>query len=98
MAKKRRKKKSGTEFSKLIMVAVMATYFIGLFFAMAIILLMMVREPETSASGLSSLLIFIAAPVSTAIGFYSYKAKNENIEKIKNERYFVSEGDSPSDV
>ena len=44
MAKKRRKKKSGTEFSKLIMVAVMATYFIGLFFAMAIILLMMVRE------------------------------------------------------
>ena len=98
MAKKRTKKKTGFEFSKLIMVAVMATYFIGLFFAMVVILLMMIREPGVSASGLSSLLIFIAAPVSTAIGFYSYKAKNENIEKIKNERYFASEGDSPSDI
>ena len=97
MAKKKQKKIK-LEFSKIIMVAVMATYFIGLFFAMAIILLMMVRSPGSSASGLSSLLIFIAAPVSTAIGFYSYKAKNENIEKIKNQRYFTSEGDKPSDI
>jgi hypothetical protein len=38
---------------------------------------------STSLCGLFS---FIAAPVAVAIGFYSNKAKAENVEKIKGNR------------
>ncbi len=76
------------EFSKLILAFVIFSYFIGLGFGMIIIWKILgtgdVTYISTSLCGLFS---YIAAPVAVAIGFYSNKAKAENLEKIKgNER------------
>lgn len=90
----KRKKKNKKEFSKLIMIAVMSTYFIGLIFGMIIICLVIKFEPSSIGMALSSLFGFIGAPVAVAIGFYSYKAKSENVEKIR--KSYGS--DEPTDV
>ena len=68
------------EFSKLILCLVMLTYFIGLGFGMYIILKI---NPSFTATALCGLFSYIGAPVAVAIGFYAYKAKAENVEKIK---------------
>ena len=65
------------EFSKIILCLVMATYFVGLVFGMFIVFKV---RTDTALCGLFS---YIGAPVAVAIGFYSYKAKAENVEKIK---------------
>jgi hypothetical protein len=82
MAKKKKTKKF--EFSKLILALVIASYFVGLAFGMIVILKILdtgnVAYISTSLCGLFS---YIAAPVAVAIGFYSNKAKAENLEKIK---------------
>lgn len=81
MEKKGKKK---IEFSKLILALVILSYFIGLGFGMLIIWKVLcsgnVMYISTPLCGLFS---YIAAPVATAIGFYSNKAKAENVEKIK---------------
>lgn len=72
------------EFSKLILAFVIFSYFVGLGFGMVIIWEILGKGDvvyiSTSLCGLFS---YIAAPVAVAIGFYSNKAKAENIEKIK---------------
>lgn len=72
------------EFSKIILALVILSYFIGLIFGMLIIWKILgtgnVTYISTSLCGLFS---YIAAPVAVAIGFYSNKAKAENVEKIK---------------
>ncbi|MCD8390480.1 MAG: hypothetical protein LUD03_01400 [Firmicutes bacterium] len=78
-------KKHLTEFSKIILCLVMFTYFIGIAFGM-IIILKMVSSGNSSyiSTALCGLFSYIGAPVAVAIAFYSYKAKAENIEKIRN--------------
>ncbi len=71
------------EFSKLILLIVVATYFITLVFGMGIIRSIAADNPEYAGELLEGMFTFAAAPVSVAIGFYSYKAKAENVEKIK---------------
>ena len=79
------------EFSKIILCCVMATYFLGLAFGMAVIL----KSPSDTA--LCGLFSFIGAPVAAAIGFYSYKAKAENVEKIRSGYNKPSEGEEMAD-
>lgn len=83
MAKKDKKAKR-FEFSKIILALVILSYFIGLGFGMLVIWKILgtgnVMYISTALCGLFS---YIAAPVAVAIGFYSNKAKAENVEKIK---------------
>lgn len=80
MVKKERK----IEFSKIILAFVMISYFIGLVFGMYVIVSMIeVGSFMYIATALCGLFTYIATPVSVALGFYSNKAKAENIEKIK---------------
>ena len=76
--------KKTIEFSKLILALVIFSYFVGLGFGMLIIWRILgtgdVTYISTSLCGLFS---YIAAPGAVAIGFFSNKAKAENIEKIK---------------
>lgn len=77
-------KKYKFEFSKLILALVILSYFIGLDFGMLIIWKILETGSVTYiATALCGLFSYIAAPVATAIGFYSNKAKAENVEKIK---------------
>lgn len=70
-------KKKRFEFSKIILILVIATYFVGVYIGIKTTLL--------DASQLGVLLAFIGTPTATAIAFYSWKAKAENIVKIKQE-------------
>lgn len=65
------------EFSKIILCLVMVTYFIGFIFGMFIIFKI---RTDAAICGFFS---YIGAPAAAAIGFYCYKAKAENIEKIR---------------
>lgn len=75
----RRSRKGGhkTEFSKIVLLLVMSTYFVGLIVGIKIVLL--------DTSQLTALLVYIGGPTTTAIAFYSWKAKAENLLKIKQE-------------
>ena len=78
-------KKKKFEFSKIILALVITSYFVGLAFGMIVILNILDTESVPYMSTcLCGLFSYIAAPVAVAIGFYSNKAKAENIEKIKN--------------
>ena len=81
MAKKKKKK---FEFSKIILALVIMSYFAGLGFGMHIISAVL-RSGDVAyiATSLCGLFSYIGAPVAVAIGFYSNKAKAENIEKIR---------------
>lgn len=65
------------EFSKIIVAVVMITYFVGIYIGAKVVL-------EGSPEQLSSYLAFIGTPTATTIGFYCWKAKNENMNKNKN--------------
>ena len=83
------------EFSKLIMVGVMLTYFIALFFVMGTITAMLITSnTQYLSAAITSLCTFVAAPVSVAIGFYSWKAKNENTVKLS----YMTEQDAPQTI
>ncbi|MCC8170152.1 MAG: hypothetical protein LIO59_07340 [Oscillospiraceae bacterium] len=79
-------KKHLTEFSKIILCLVMLTYFVGLAFGMTIIFMIVKSGASSSyvSTALCGLFSYIGAPVAVAIAFYSYKAKAENVEKIRN--------------
>lgn len=72
-----KQKQQKTEFSKIVLLLVMATYFVGLVVGIKIVLL--------DTSQLSALLLYIGGPTTTAIAFYSWKAKAENLLKIQKE-------------
>ena len=61
----------------------MVTYFIGLFFAMYAVNKILMDYPDWAIQALISLFGYIGAPISISIGFYSWKARAENIMKIK---------------
>lgn len=62
------------EFSKLILMAVMATYFYGVHVGAETVR----QYPEY----LPAYLAYIGAPVGIAIGFYAWKARAENLVKL----------------
>lgn len=65
------------EFSKIVLALVLLTYFVGVFIGVKISLI--------DISQLGVLLAYIGTPTAAAIGFYCWKAKAENIVKIKKE-------------
>ncbi|MDR1736241.1 MAG: hypothetical protein LBR85_05155 [Oscillospiraceae bacterium] len=69
------KKRRKFEYIKLILALVMLTYFVGVFVGVKIAFI--------DFSQLGVLLAFIGTPTAVAIGFYAWKAKAENIVKIK---------------
>jgi hypothetical protein len=77
------KEKKKMEFSKLILSTVMLTYFIGLFFAIYAVNKILMDYPEYAIQALIALFGYIGTPISVSIGFYSWKAKNENTMKIE---------------
>lgn len=64
------------EFSKLFLSAVLLTYFAG--FALGVWVVVTIDPSQ-----LGVLLAYVATPTAVAIGFYSWKAKAENVVKIK---------------
>lgn len=64
-------------YTKILVAAVMATYFLGFVFGGILVWLF----PEH----LGEWLTFIGIPTATAIGFYCWKAKAENMLKIRQE-------------
>lgn len=68
-------KKKKFEFSKLILLLVMATYFVGVGLGVKVTLM--------DYSQLGVLLTFIGAPTATSLAFYAWKARAENLIKIK---------------
>lgn len=63
------------EFSKIVLAAVLLSYFVGLGIGIWAVI------KEVSLLGI--LLGYIGSPVVTAIGFYSWKSKAENVIKLK---------------
>lgn len=72
------------EFSKLVLSAVLLTYFAGFGLGVWVVLL----DP----SQLGVLLAYAGSPAVTAIGFYAWKAKAENVVKIKKANPSETEG------
>ena len=83
------RKKRKVEFSKLVLVLVLLTYFIGVYVG--------VKVTFIDFSQLGVLLAFIGTPTAAAIGFYAWKAKAENIIKIKKDNPAETDG-IPVDV
>lgn len=71
------KKKKRFEFSKLVLISVMILYFFAAGVGIAISFI--------DYAQYSTLAMLVGAPTATAIGFYSWKAKAENVIKIKKE-------------
>ena len=63
------------EFSKLVLSAVLLTYFAGFGLGFWAVLV--------DLSQLGVFLAYVGTPTATVIGFYSWKAKAENVVKIK---------------
>lgn len=87
--RKNEKSRRKFEFSKLVLVAVLFTYFVG--FAVA------VRVVFIDISQLGVFLAYVGTPTATVIGFYSWKAKAENVVKIKKANPEETEG-APVDL
>ena len=71
------KKKKAFEFSKAVLLAVMILYFIAVAVGIALSFI--------DYTQYSTLAMLVGAPTATAIGFYAWKAKAENVIKIKQE-------------
>lgn len=77
------------EFSKIVLLAVLLTYFVGFVVGIKVVFI--------DVSQLGVLLAYIGTPTATAIAFYSWKAKAENIVKIKQAYPQATEG-TPVDL
>ncbi len=73
--KQDKKKREKPNFTKAVLVAVLFTYFIGLAIGIKVTLI------DFSQFGV--LATYIAAPTTTVIALYCWKAKAENLVKIK---------------
>ncbi len=80
----RKKALKKAEFSKLVLALVLMTYFLGVFIG--------VYATVLDISQLGVLLAYIGTPTTVAIGFYAWKAKAENVVKIKREYSKETEG------
>ena len=92
------RKRKGLEFSKLIVAIVMITYFVGVYIGARVVM-------QMAPDQLGAYLAFVGTPTATTIGFYCWKAKNENIHKnpdvmdpeISNEIPGVLEPEEPAE-
>ena len=71
----RKKKLPKPNFTKFVLITVLFTYFVGLYIGIKVTLI------EYSQFGV--LATYIATPTTTVIALYCWKAKAENIIKIK---------------
>lgn len=78
------KKKKRFEFSKLVLLAVMILYFVTAGVGIAI--------SYIDYTQYSTLAMLVGAPTAAAIGFYAWKAKAENVIKIKQEHPEETQG------
>jgi len=74
-------KKKKFEFTKTIVALVMTTYFIGLGIGIYVVLRILTDYPDFAVQALIAMFSYIGVPVASAIGFYCWKAKNENMNK-----------------
>jgi len=81
--------KKKTEFSKLILFLVMLTYFITVGVGIKLSLI----DPAQ----FSTLALLVGAPTATALGFYAWKARTENMIKIEKAQPKET-GDIPIDL
>lgn len=72
--RKKKAKPKKREFTKQIVAAVLLTYFLGVAIGAVVVL-------RTAPDQLYAYLTFIGAPTATTVGFYCWKAKNENMNK-----------------
>ncbi|WP_195278191.1 hypothetical protein [Clostridium sp. J1101437_171009_A5] len=82
--RKKERDRRKIEFSKLVLSAVLLTYFAGFVIGVRVVIL----DP----SQLGVFLAYVGTPAATAIGFYSWKAKAENVVKIKQANPTATEG------
>lgn len=73
----RRQTKKKPEFSKIILALCMFVYIVTVGFGFFV--------TATEKTQLGELLAFVGAPTAVAIGFYAWKARAENLLKIKKE-------------
>lgn len=88
---KKKKPKKKREFTKQIVAAVLATYFFGVAIGAIVVL-------RTAPDQLYAFLTFIGAPTATTVGFYCWKAKNENLHKHQKGRPADDACDDASDL
>ncbi len=86
---KNRKGLPKPNFTKAVLVAVLCTYFVGLYVG--------IRVTLADYSQFGVLATYIAAPTTTVIALYCWKAKAENIIKIKQGHPKETEG-APVDL
>ena len=85
------------EFSKIVLLLVMALFFLVAIFGMALIgfiIYTMYKIQSISylsaiSTALGALFTFVGAPTSVSIGYYLWKSKNENINKYSNATTYV---------
>lgn len=78
---RRKRRRSLTEFSKRVITALAAVWFIGCAVGIAVVAVQTVRGDMSV--GLSDLLLYIGAPMTGGIVTYMLKSAYENREKIK---------------
>lgn len=78
---RRKRRRSLTEFSKKVIAALAAVWFIGCAVGIAVVAVQTVRGDMSV--GLSDLLLYIGAPMTGGIVTYMLKSAYENREKIK---------------
>lgn len=83
-SRKKEQDRRKIEFSKLVLSAVLLTYFAGFIVGARAVIL----DPNQ----LGVFLAYVGTPAATAIGFYSWKAKAENVVKIKRANPTATEG------
>lgn len=74
-------------FSKMILACVMVLYILGALLGVALAIVSAVNDIHLGNAVDSGMFIalatYIGTPTATAIGFYSWKAKSENLLKIQ---------------
>lgn len=77
----KKKKRTLTEFSKKVIAALVAVWFVGALVGVAVVAVQTLRGDMTV--NLSDLLLYIGAPMTGGIVTYLLKSAYENKEKIK---------------
>lgn len=75
------KRRTTKQYSKRVISSIIAAWFAGIAFGMAVVVWQMIRAPD--AVSLDSLLTYIGAPMGCGIVGYLAKSAFENREKIK---------------
>jgi len=83
MSKCKRCARESKTVSQWMLFAVCFTYFAGVALGCFVTVHILIQFPEYAIQAFMSLLAFIGSATGIAIGFYSWKAKNENMAKIR---------------